>query len=189
MGADSDAATISRALFVGADGYVDKRSAPEDFCGAFVSAADHLMVLVGPPGEALGRVAEALIQRREVEGRLTVREREVLEVAAEGLTAREIAERLGVRERTITTHLGADLPQARGSHACRRGTGRGALGSRRDRPRRVSSVPHEQGAVVVLVHGVPAGALRLEDRQEIPVLRRDDRLDVVAIEDLSPLGA
>ena len=88
MGADSDAATISRALFVGADGYVDKRSAPEDFCGAFVSAADHLMVLIGSPGEALGRVAEALIQRREVEGRLTVREREVLEVAAEGLTAR-----------------------------------------------------------------------------------------------------
>jgi DNA-binding NarL/FixJ family response regulator len=105
MGADSDAATISRALFVGADGYVDKRSAPEDFCGAFASAADHLMVLIGSPGEALGRVAEALIQRREVEGRLTVREREVLEVAAEGLTAREIAERLGVRERTITTHL------------------------------------------------------------------------------------
>ena len=26
-------------------------------------------------------------------------------VAAEGLTAREIAERLGVRERTVTTHL------------------------------------------------------------------------------------
>jgi DNA-binding CsgD family transcriptional regulator len=26
-------------------------------------------------------------------------------VAAEGLTAREIADRLGVRERTVTTHL------------------------------------------------------------------------------------
>jgi DNA-binding NarL/FixJ family response regulator len=40
-----------------------------------------------------------------VETRLTEREREVLVVAAEGLTAREIASRLGVRERTITTHL------------------------------------------------------------------------------------
>jgi DNA-binding CsgD family transcriptional regulator len=30
----------------------------------------------------------------------------VLKVAAEGLTAREIARHLGVRERTVTTHLG-----------------------------------------------------------------------------------
>jgi DNA-binding NarL/FixJ family response regulator len=30
----------------------------------------------------------------------------VLSVAAEGLTAKQIASRLGVRERTITTHLG-----------------------------------------------------------------------------------
>ena len=29
----------------------------------------------------------------------------MLTVAAEGLTAREIAARLGVRERTVTTHL------------------------------------------------------------------------------------
>jgi len=40
-----------------------------------------------------------------VEVKLTDREREVLVVAAEGLTARQIATRLGVRERTITTHL------------------------------------------------------------------------------------
>jgi DNA-binding CsgD family transcriptional regulator len=37
---------------------------------------------------------------------LTERERQVLMVAAEGLTARQIADRLGVRERTVTTHLG-----------------------------------------------------------------------------------
>jgi DNA-binding CsgD family transcriptional regulator len=30
----------------------------------------------------------------------------VLIVAAEGLTARQIADRLGLRERTVTTHLG-----------------------------------------------------------------------------------
>jgi DNA-binding CsgD family transcriptional regulator len=29
----------------------------------------------------------------------------VLELAAEGLTARQIATRLGLRERTVTTHL------------------------------------------------------------------------------------
>jgi DNA-binding NarL/FixJ family response regulator len=105
MAADADAATISRALFVGADGYVDKRSEPEEFCGALASAADHLMVLIGPPSDALGQVAEALVRRRDLEAGLTKREREVLELAAEGLTAREIGVRLGVRERTVTTHL------------------------------------------------------------------------------------
>ena len=48
---------------------------------------------------------EGIERRREVEVKLTEREREVLVVAAEGLTARQIATRLGVRERTITTHL------------------------------------------------------------------------------------
>jgi len=105
MGADADAATISRALFVGADGYVDKRSGPEEFCAAVRSAADHVMMLTGPPNDAMGRVAEALLTRREMGASLTPREREVLEVASEGLSAREIALRLGVGERTVTTHL------------------------------------------------------------------------------------
>ena len=105
MGADADASMISRALFVGADGYVDKRSGPEEFCAAIRSAAHHVMVLTGPPSDAMGLVAKALIERRAMGGRLTPREREVLEVAAEGLSAREIALRLDVRERTVTTHL------------------------------------------------------------------------------------
>ena len=53
----------------------------------------------------VGQIVEGIERRREVEVKLTDREREVLVVAAEGLTARQIATRLGVRERTITTHL------------------------------------------------------------------------------------
>jgi DNA-binding NarL/FixJ family response regulator len=105
MAADADAETISRALFVGADGYADTGSDPVDFCAALATAADHLMVLTGPPSGTLGEVAEALMHRRQIETGLTKREREVLELAAEGLTAREIGAQLGVRERTITTHL------------------------------------------------------------------------------------
>ena len=59
----------------------------------------------GPASGSVGQVAEGLERRREIDVRLTERERQVLSVAAEGLTAREIAGRLGVRERTITTHL------------------------------------------------------------------------------------
>ena len=52
-----------------------------------------------------GQIADGIQRHRDLEVRLTEREREVLSVAAEGLTAREIASRLGVRERTVTTHL------------------------------------------------------------------------------------
>jgi DNA-binding NarL/FixJ family response regulator len=105
-GARSDAMAISRALFVGADGFVDKNVDPVEFLQALRRAAEGDMVLAGPPSEWVGAIAEGLDRRREGETRLTEREREVLNVAAEGLTAKEIAARLGVRERTVTTHLG-----------------------------------------------------------------------------------
>jgi DNA-binding NarL/FixJ family response regulator len=105
-GARSDPMAISRALFMGADGFVDKNVEPLEFLDALRRAADREMVLAGPPSEWVGAIAHGIERRREVETRLTEREREVLRVAAEGLTAREIAERLGVRERTVTTHLG-----------------------------------------------------------------------------------
>ena len=105
-GARSDPMAISRALFMGADGFVDKNVEPLEFLDALRRVADREMVLAGPPSEWVGAIAEGIERRREVETRLTEREREVLAVAAEGLTAREIAERLGVRERTVTTHLG-----------------------------------------------------------------------------------
>jgi DNA-binding NarL/FixJ family response regulator len=105
MGADSDAAAISRALFVGADGFVDKRVEPDGFLQAIADTADREMVLAGPASSAVGEIAEGIERRRKLDVRLTDREREVLAVAAEGLTAKQIAERLGVRERTVTTHL------------------------------------------------------------------------------------
>jgi DNA-binding NarL/FixJ family response regulator len=64
------------------------------------------MVLVSPDGDVVGPIANELDRRKEMELLLTTRERQVLTVAAEGLTARQIAGRLGVRERTVTTHLG-----------------------------------------------------------------------------------
>jgi DNA-binding NarL/FixJ family response regulator len=105
-GANADPMEISRALFVGADGFVDKNVDPLTFLRSLREASEGGMVLAGPPNEWVGAIAEGIERRRDVEDLLTDREREVLEVAAEGLTAREIAERLGVSERTVTTHLG-----------------------------------------------------------------------------------
>jgi DNA-binding NarL/FixJ family response regulator len=105
LGGNADASSISRALFVGADGFVDKSIDPVEFLQALRRAADHEMVLATPASAAVGQIVEGIDRRRRVEVKLTEREREVLAVAAEGLTARQIASRLGVRERTVTTHL------------------------------------------------------------------------------------
>ena len=104
-GADADAMTISRALFMGADGFVDKNIDAVEFLQSLRRVADREMVLAGPASAAVAKIADGIERRRNFDVRLTEREREVLSVAAEGLTAREIATRLGVRERTVTTHL------------------------------------------------------------------------------------
>ncbi len=98
--------TISRSLFVGADGFVDKNVDP----AAFIVAHSRRPVTRDgagrpDPSEPSGPIAEGIERGRRPRRLAHAREREVLAVAAEGLTAREIAVRLGVRERTITTHL------------------------------------------------------------------------------------
>ena len=105
-GAGADATTISRGLFLGADGYLDKDVDPVEFLQAIRQAARGEAVLAGAPVDWVGSLADGFDRTRHMESRLTRREQEVLKVAAEGLTAREIARHLGVRERTVTTHLG-----------------------------------------------------------------------------------
>jgi DNA-binding NarL/FixJ family response regulator len=105
LGANADGASVSRAMFVGADGFVDKSIDPSDFVSAVLRAARGEVVVAVPDTVTIGAVASGLDRSRHLHIALTEREREVLSVAAEGLTARQIGERLGVRERTVTTHL------------------------------------------------------------------------------------
>jgi DNA-binding NarL/FixJ family response regulator len=105
-GAGADGATITRGLFMGADGYVDKDVDPSEFLQAIRRAARGEAVLAGAPVDWVGSIADGKDRRRPIESRLTRREQEVLKVAAQDMTAREIARHLGVRERTVTTHLG-----------------------------------------------------------------------------------
>jgi DNA-binding NarL/FixJ family response regulator len=105
MGANADPNAVSRALFTGADGFVDKNVEVEEFLAAIRASGEEEVVIAGPAAASVGTIAEGIERRRSPSFRLTRREREVLLIASEGLTAREIAERLGVRERTVTTHL------------------------------------------------------------------------------------
>ncbi len=104
-GADPDPLSISRALFSGADGLVDTSSDPVEFIRSLRGVATGAPALARLPAVWMEAIAESLERRRPVEALLTEREREVLGVAAEGLTARQIASRLSVSERTVTTHL------------------------------------------------------------------------------------
>lgn len=97
--------TISRSLFAGADGFVDKNALPEEFFEALRRSEREGIVLAGLPPQRLGAIAEGIVQQRTMESPLTARERHVMQVAADGLTARQIGRRLGVSERTVTTHL------------------------------------------------------------------------------------
>jgi DNA-binding NarL/FixJ family response regulator len=106
MGAGTDPQAISRCLFYGADGFVDKAELAETFLDSLRRTLGGEVVLTGLPSNWLGPIAEGIDRQRQASALLTEREREVLTVAAEGLTARQIGSKLGLRERTVTTHLG-----------------------------------------------------------------------------------
>jgi DNA-binding NarL/FixJ family response regulator len=98
--------TVSRALFSGADGYINKRSDPPEFLDGIRRSAKGELVLTGLPTDWFGDIAHAVANEQD-NGRplLTDREREVLTIAAEGVSAKTIADRLGLSERTVTTHF------------------------------------------------------------------------------------
>src|SRR5439155_16461352 len=99
-GANPDDLTVSQALFSGADGFVNKDVEAGIFVDAVRRAARGEVVLEGVPDSWLGRIADNVEAEVSTEPVLTPREAEVLAVAAEGLTARQIGHRLGVGERT-----------------------------------------------------------------------------------------
>jgi two-component system response regulator DesR len=105
MGPEVDEMTISRSLFAGADGFVDKNARPDEFVDALRRSAREEIVLAGLPPARLGAIAQGIDRQRTLETPLTPRERQVIQAAADGLTARQIGRRIGMSERTVTTHL------------------------------------------------------------------------------------
>lgn len=103
-GGNVDPDTISRALFVGADGYVDEGVSPRDFLEALRAAAEGGIVLLRP-GEPVPRPTPRPALREELERTLTISELGVLTGAAQGLSLPEIGRRLGLAERSVRERL------------------------------------------------------------------------------------
>ena len=104
----SDEAYVLDALRHGARGYVLKASATTDLIDAVHAAVDGRRYLSAPLSE---RAIDAYARRAADAARpldryelLTDREREVLQLAAQGLTNAEIGSRLAISPRTAETH-------------------------------------------------------------------------------------
>src|SRR3989442_7566001 len=66
-GANADPMAISRAPFVGADGFVDKNANPDEFLHALRGAAQGELVLAGPPAEWIAPIADRIELERDAE--------------------------------------------------------------------------------------------------------------------------
>jgi DNA-binding NarL/FixJ family response regulator len=95
---DSDA-DIVRAVDAGAMGYLLKDAAPDEIFAAIRAAVQGKSVMSAP-------VASRLFQQlRNPDGILTPREAELLSLLTEGLSNRELGQRLFISEATVKTHL------------------------------------------------------------------------------------
>lgn len=97
----TDSERVRTALRAGASGYLDKSAGPDDVLEAIRTVHRGDAYLDG----AIARRLHADEPPEEIHSTLTPREREILELVGEGLSNRQIAERLVITERTARSHV------------------------------------------------------------------------------------
>ena len=99
-----DMKEIDAALQAGASAYVLKSAHPDDLASAVRQAFAHSVYLAAPAGLANGRVLDQGAESAD-QAALTKREREILQLAAEGYSNAHLARMLWVTEQTVKFHL------------------------------------------------------------------------------------
>jgi two-component system nitrate/nitrite response regulator NarL len=105
LSASTDGALVHQAIAAGAAGYLSKRATRVEVCDAVLAIARGELVLEAGLHSALMAEVQSL---GVDDGRpiLTAREREILGLMADGLSAPAIGERLFVSPTTVKTHMG-----------------------------------------------------------------------------------
>jgi len=106
LSGQSDPGSVTSMLLNGASGFVVKHTGQEDLMTAIRSAMSGRTYL---SSQIAGVVVDDLLNRsprgvKAAAGLLTAREREVLQLLAEGHTSREIGRLLEISARTVDTH-------------------------------------------------------------------------------------
>lgn len=102
---DDDAASIA-AVLAGASGYVLKTIHGADLVDSIHRAARGENLIPAEIAERVHRNVESrAIDERSPAAELTLRERQALKLIAEGLTNRQIGERLGLAEKTVKNYV------------------------------------------------------------------------------------
>lgn len=100
-----DVVFATRALKAGASGYVLKHSAPEELISAIREALKGgTFISTALRNPALEGVLDPIKRRVKTTVELTARQREVLQLLAEGKSAKEIGAILNISPRTVETH-------------------------------------------------------------------------------------
>jgi DNA-binding NarL/FixJ family response regulator len=100
-----DVAYARRALDAGALGFVLKHSAPEELILAVRAALQgHVFITPALAGEVLDSIQRGPRQSADPVSSLTPRQREILQLLAEGLSAKAIATALDISARTVEFH-------------------------------------------------------------------------------------
>jgi DNA-binding NarL/FixJ family response regulator len=111
---------VFRALLAGARGYLLKDASPEEVLRGVRAVRDGEGILhpglVGRVIREFTRVAEPDAGREHRFSDLTAREREVLDLLAEGLRNQDIAGRLSIAEKTVKHHISSILSKLQVNH-------------------------------------------------------------------------
>ena len=111
---------VFRALQAGARGYLLKDAGPEEILRAVRAVRDGGGILhpglVGRVIREFARLAEPDHRREQQFSDLTPREREVLDLLAEGLRNQDIAGRLSIAEKTVKHHISSILSKLQLNH-------------------------------------------------------------------------
>src|SRR5262245_13001887 len=100
-----DVAYARRALEAGASGFILKHSAPAELVMAIRAALDgKTFITPSLAGEVLHAILNSPTKAKDPVATLTPRQREILQLLAEGHSAKEIAATLGISARTVEFH-------------------------------------------------------------------------------------